>query len=115
MSKLIEFALIAAAVASVAIADVCLKKIAVNAATLRGALTQPLLLTVIALYSLQIAIFLYIFIKNSPLTLVGVVQTALYALIVIAAGALFFNERVTGVQGIGILLALAGVILIYLP
>ena len=43
---------------------------------------------------------------------IGALQTALYALIVLAAGVLLYRETVTPVQLVGILLAVGGVVLI---
>ena len=45
----------------------------------------------------------------------GALQTALYALIVLAAGVLLYHESLTRLQVIGILLAFGGVVLINWP
>jgi len=72
------------------------------------------MIAVVALYLLQIAIFLYVFVKKAELGTLGIIQTALYAIIVIGSGVLFFNESITLIKGIGIGLAIVGVILINL-
>lgn len=69
---------------------------------------------VVSLYIIQIVIFFYIFFKKAELGVVGIMQTALYALIVIGSGILFFDESFSLTQGLGIGLALLGVILINL-
>ncbi|OGY16879.1 MAG: hypothetical protein A2785_03900 [Candidatus Chisholmbacteria bacterium RIFCSPHIGHO2_01_FULL_49_18] len=78
------------------------------------AIRNPLMIAVVALYLLQIAIFLYVFVKKAELGTLGIIQTALYAIIVIGSGVLFFNESITLIKGIGIGLAIVGVILINL-
>lgn len=114
MNKLLEILLIVIAVSAVAIADVFEKKIAVNVSSFWTAIRNPLMIAVVMLYLLQIAIFLYVFVKKAELGTLGVIQTALYAVIVIGSGVLFFNEHISLLQGFGIGLAIIGVVLINL-
>ena len=114
MNKIFEIVLVVIAVSSVAIADVFEKKIAVKASNIWTALRDPLIIAVISLYLLQIFIFLYVFVKKAELGFVGIVQTALYAIIVIGSGVLFFEEQISLLKGIGMALAVIGVILINL-
>jgi len=86
----------------------------VSASNFWTAIRNPLMIAVVALYLLQIAIFLYVFVKKAELGTLGIIQTALYAIIVIGSGVLFFNESITLIKGIGIGLAIVGVILINL-
>lgn len=114
MSKFLEIGLIIVAVSAVAVADVFTKRIASSTSSYASALKNPLIIAVVILYVLQIAIFLYVFVKKGELGTVGVIQTALYALIVITSGILFFNEKMTLLKAIGMGLAVIGVILLNL-
>ncbi len=114
MNKLLEILLIVIAVSAVAVADVFTKKIAHNTASFSTAIKNPLILGVIALYLIQIVIFLYVFVKKAELGIVGIIQTALYAVIVIGSGVLFFNEEISLLQGIGMVIAIVGVVLMNL-
>lgn len=111
MNKLLEVGLIIIAVCAVGFADVIIKKTAFHESSFWAALKNPLLLSVIALYMVQIVVFLYVFVRKAELGIVGIIQTALYAIIVIGSGILFFNEDISLVQGIGIGLAILGVVL----
>ncbi len=111
MAKLITLGLIIIAVIAVAVADVFTKKLATQVGSFKEALHSPLLLLVFLLYMLQILLFLYVFIMKAELGIVGIVQTALYAAIVIGSGLLFFHEKISPLQGIGMGLAILGVIL----
>lgn len=110
MSVLAHIGLFVLAVAAVAIGDVCLKK-----ASLAGSFTQalgsPWILAAIALYMYQIIFFTYVFVAGWHLSVVGMMQTVLYALIVLGVGVLYFKETLSTGQGIGITLAFAGVLL----
>ena len=111
MGKILEIFLICVAVAAVAVADALAKKVGVTAGSFPVALKNPLMLAVAGLYLLQILIFTYVFFKKAELGAVGIIQTALYALIVIGAGVIFFKEEISLVQGVGMALAVVGVIL----
>ena len=101
-------------VAAVAIADVLIKKIFLTSGSFWSKIKHPGMIGVVALYLLQIAIFAYVFHRKAELGIVGIIQTALYALIVIGSGVLFFNEHISVLQGIGIGLAILGVVLMNL-
>lgn len=113
MFNLLHTFLIALAVASVAIADVFLKQAAVSG-NLSLTLKSPWLLGAIILYLYQILFFTYVFVTGGKLSFVGSLQTVLYALVVIGAGIFLFQEKLTGVQVLGITLAIVGAILINL-
>ena len=113
MLKLLNLTLIITAVISVAVADVLLKKAAVQGNWL-AALRSPWMAGAILLYLYQIAFFTYIFVTGWQLSLVGSLQTVLYALIVLGAGVFFYQESLSGVQIIGVCLAISGAILINL-
>jgi len=112
MDKLIEISLIVVAVSAVAFADVLAKKVAFTVNNLWDAIKNPLMLAVVGLYLVQIVIFTYVFVKKAELGIVGIIQTALYAIIVIGSGILFFNEKISLQQSIGTALAIMGVIII---
>jgi drug/metabolite transporter (DMT)-like permease len=65
----------------------------------------------IVLYLLQIILFAIAFLSGWKLSLIGALQTALYAIIVLAAGVLLYNESLTHLQVAGSLLAFGGVVL----
>ncbi len=109
--KLAQWGFIILAVMAVAVADVLLKKI-VAQGELRDALSSPWLVCVVGLYLFQIAFFIVAFHAGWKLSIIGALQTALYALIVLAAGVLLFNESLTRMQMVGVSLAFSGVLLI---
>jgi drug/metabolite transporter (DMT)-like permease len=114
MNKILEIGLIIVAVSAVAIADVFIKKATSVADNFKTVLKNPLMLAVLGLYLIQILIFTYVFVKKAELGAVGIIQTALYAVIVIGSGIIFFKEEVSLWQGIGMALAIIGVIVINL-
>jgi drug/metabolite transporter (DMT)-like permease len=112
--KIAQGMVIVLAVIAVAVADVLLKK-ASSQGNLGNALSSPWLFLAIGLYLLQICFFIVAFIAGWKLSIIGALQTALYALIVLAAGVLLYHESLTRLQMIGILLAFGGVVLINWP
>ena len=113
MNKLLETGLVIIAVIAISVADVLIKKIFAPRTGFWTDIQNPWMFGVIALYIVQIIIFAFVFDKKAELGVVGVIQTALYAVIVVGSGILFFNERVSWPQGIGMGLAIAGVILLH--
>jgi drug/metabolite transporter (DMT)-like permease len=111
--QLMRLALIVVAVISVAIADIFLKKAAANG-NLWLALKSPWMLGAILLYLNQIFFFTYVFVRGWELSLVGSLQTVLYALIVLGAGIFLLNEHLTRLQLVGVILAIGGAVLINL-
>jgi len=85
------------AVVSVAIADVFLKKAAING-NLWQALKSPWMIAAILLYLNQIVFFTYAFVRGWELSLIGSLQTALYAVVVLGTGIFFLRESLTAVQ-----------------
>jgi drug/metabolite transporter (DMT)-like permease len=114
IAKLTQGAIVILAVIAVAIADVLLKK-AAGLGNLKAALSSPWLICAIGLYLFQIGFFIIAFHAGWKLSIIGALQTALYALIVLAAGVLLYHESLTRQQVIGILLAFGGVVLINWP
>lgn len=99
------------AVSSVAIADIFLKKTQALGSMSR-ALLSPWMAIAILLYVFQILFFTYLFISGAKLTHVGIMQTVLYALIVLGAGIFIFGETLTTIHTVGIIFALMGVVLL---
>ncbi len=111
MDKIFQLSLLIFAVISVAVGDVVLKRAAVEGSWLL-ALKSPWLLVAGGLYLAQILIFTHFFMAGWHLSLVGSLQTAFYALVVVGAGIFIYRESLTAVQWTGVVLALAGAVLI---
>lgn len=109
--KFAQGAVLLFAVSAVAVADVFLKK-AASQVDLRSAIGSPWLYCAIGLYLVQIGLFTLAFQAGWKLSVIGALQTALYALIVLAAGVLMYQESLTRLQVFGIFLAVSGVVLI---
>ena len=114
LPKLTQVPLILLAVIAVAIADVLLKR-AASQGNLKAVLSSPWLLCAVGLYLFQIAFFIIAFHTGWKLSTIGALQTALYGLIVLAAGVLLYHESLTRLQVLGNLLAIGGVVLINWP
>lgn len=112
MNKLAQIGIIVVAVVAVAVADVLTKKVAFNATSYAAALKNPLMIAVVALYLVQIGLFLYVFFRKAELGTVGIIQMALFAVIVVGSGMLFFGEHMTVVRAVGMGLAILGVVLV---
>lgn len=108
--KPLTWILLIAAVAAVAVADVCLKRAAAQG-SMATAVRSPWLLAAVGLYLFQVGFFTYIFVSGTPLLYVGVLQTALYAAIVLLAGVFLFKETLSNLQRMGLVLALVGAVL----
>jgi drug/metabolite transporter (DMT)-like permease len=109
----IQSTLLFVSVSAVAIADIFLKETQ-KAGSLGRALTSPWMLCAIILYLFQIFFFTYLFVSGAKLVNIGIMQTVLYAVIILVAGVFFFEETLSGVQIAGVILALLGVILLNL-
>lgn len=102
------------AVIAVAVADVFLKK-ATSLGNLQSVWISPWLYMAVGLYLFQIILFTVAFVSGWKLSIVGALQTALYTVIVLTSGVLFYNEKLTSIQLVGIFLSCGGVILINWP
>lgn len=105
--------LILLAVSAVAVADVCIKKAALEGSIL-GAMKNPWFLAAIALYLFQVFIFTSAFVFGWKLSIVGMLQTVSYAAIVLGSGVFIFHEHLTVLQWIGIVFAFGATILMNL-
>ncbi|MDO8625558.1 MAG: hypothetical protein Q7R47_05725 [Candidatus Diapherotrites archaeon] len=98
---------------AVAIADALIKKTA-QAGDFWAAFRNPLMIGIVVLYLVQVAFFVYVFSKGWNLGIVGNIQMVFYSIGVVSIGLLVFGEELTLVHGIGIVLALVGVLLMNL-
>ena len=114
MSKILEISLIVLAALAVGLADIIIKKETFSVDSLSAALKNPLTILIILLYCVQIVIFSFLFVRKAELGIVGIMQTALYAVIVVASGILFFHEKITLIHMVGVALAILGVVFVNL-
>ena len=111
MEYLLQVAIIAAAGLAVAAGDVLIKKVGTSAVSLSGALVHPLMAAALFLYAIQIALFAYVFVRRWELGIVALLQMAFYAAACVLIGRYLFDERVTWLQGVGMVLTFCGVVL----
>ncbi len=107
MLRVVHLGLIVLAVLAIAVADVFLKR-AATGQNLAGALKSPWMLGAVLLYLYQIVFVAYFFVAGWDLSVVGTLQAASYAIIVVAAGFFYFRETLTPVQVLGLVMASAG-------
>ena len=108
-----DFVILGVSLSAVAVADVLLKR-AEMSGTFSNALTSKWLLWAALLYLLQIAGFLYLFTNGASLSEVGMLQTGIYAIIVLSFGYVF-GERLSTAQWTGVVCIVIGVCLLKLP
>jgi drug/metabolite transporter (DMT)-like permease len=113
MGNIVQLSIIILAGIFVGIADVLIKKIAL-VGNFWSALKNPLMLIILLLYIVQIIFLIYIFRHHWNLGIVGNLEVVFYSFTMVLLGLLFFGETLSLIQGIGIGLALIGVILINL-
>lgn len=111
--SIIQTVLLFLAVSAVAIADVLLRKTH-EIGSLSKAIFSPWMLGAVLLYLFQIFFFTYLFVSGVKLVHIGVLQTILYAVIVLLAGIFIFGESLTPIQIVGVVLALISVTLLNL-
>lgn len=111
MDKFMQIMAVVMGGMSVAVADALIKKVTDTETTMLTALKHPLMILIVILYYAQIVLFTYVFIKRWNLGIVGLMQMAVYAAIVVGSGFLIFHEKLTPTQGVGMALALTGVFL----
>ncbi|MBI5222512.1 MAG: hypothetical protein HY980_03380 [Candidatus Magasanikbacteria bacterium] len=99
---------------SVAVADALCKKAANDAPSFGQGLIHWLMLPILALYFVQIALFIHMFRAKWELGRLGIMQMAAYSICVVLIGSLFFGDKIQPVHGLGVVLALAGVTLMNL-
>ncbi len=112
MNKLVEIGLISIAVVAIAVADVIIKKVANTTTDFWTALRHPYMIAIVALYLLQVIIYTFVFVNEVKLGAVGILQTALYAVVILASSAYFFGESFSTRETLGVTLALVGALLL---
>jgi len=113
MQKIIQiFALVLAGL-TVGVADALIKKASLTEGLL-ATFKDPLMLIIIPLYIAQVLFFIYVFKHNWSVGIAGNVQIVFYSLTVIISGFLIFGEKISPIQGVGVGLALTGIILMNL-
>lgn len=108
-----QTSLIVLAASSVAVADIFLKKTE-GLGSINKALSSPWMFGALALYLFQIIFFTYAFVSGSKLVNVGVMQVALYSIIILLASFFIFNETLSQIQVLGLLLALSGIVFMHM-
>ncbi len=111
MLQIAQLTLLALAMVAVAVADVFLKR-AASAGDLHATLTSPWMIGAVLLYHFQIVVFTFAFLAGWKLSLIGSLQIALYACVVVGAGLFLFRETLSVRQMIGLGLAVGGVVLV---
>jgi multidrug transporter EmrE-like cation transporter len=103
-----QIAIIVAAGLSVAVADAFIKKAGVASNSMTSAMTHPLMAAALGFYSFQIVLFAYVFVRRWDLGIVALLQMAFYAATCVLVGRFIFGERVTLMQGVGMVLTFCG-------
>ncbi|MDD5731353.1 MAG: hypothetical protein PHU42_00435 [Patescibacteria group bacterium] len=110
MPNILQPIVIILAGVSIGVADFLIKKIALKGGFLL-ALKDPWMIAIIVLYFIQIAFLFYVFRNQGKIGIVGNLQMVFYSLTVVILGLVVFGEKISIVQGVGILLAVIGAIL----
>lgn len=113
MANIVQAVLVILAGASVAMADIMIKKAATGSSFL-NALKNPLMIGAALLYISQIVFLTYVFVKAWKLGIVGAMQIVVYSVFLVSTGFFIFKENFSVHQYIGLVLAISGVILINL-
>lgn len=111
MFSLLQTGLMVLSALLIATADTIIKKISISGVSTQ-ALLSPLMFLVYFLYFIQIVITFYIFTHGGELAIYVNIYIIFYSILGVLSGLLIFNEMISLVQGIGIVLALTGVLLI---
>ena len=95
----------------VAGADSLIKK-ASGSATLYTVILSPWMLLICVLYFIQIVLAAYIFVHRGELAIYGNIFIVFYSILMVLFGVFFFEEHLSAYQGLGIILGLAGALLL---
>ncbi len=109
-----SYIILIGSVLAISIADVFIKKAGVTASSFGAMFRSPWFLAAGLLYIIQVVGFGYLLFSGARLSWIGIVQTILYAFVVIGSGVLLFHESISLVQAIGIGFAITGLILLNL-
>jgi drug/metabolite transporter (DMT)-like permease len=110
----ISYAILIGSVLCISVADVFIKKAGVSVHSFGAMFRSPWFIAAAFLYILQVVGFGYLFFYGAKLSWIGIVQTILYALVVIGSGVLLFHESISVIQAVGIALAISGLVLLNL-
>lgn len=111
---MLGFVAIAAVFASailIAVADALIKKTAVSGDFL-SAVFNPWMLVICALYFIQILLAVYIFVQKGELAIYGNIFIVFYSISMVVLGVVVFQEHLSALQIVGIVLALTGAVLL---
>ena len=95
----------------IAIADGLIKKTSASG-TLLSVVLNPWMVLILVLYFIQILLAAYVFIHKGELAVYGNIFIVFYSILMVLIGIIAFGEHLSLWQGIGIVLALAGAVLI---
>lgn len=110
MLNILQISFIILSAILVIIADALLKKISYG--SVWQVIMHPLFFIAAILYLIQIILAVYVFLYKSDLGIYAVLYVIFYAIAGIIIGILFFNEKVSLQQFIGLLLGLISILLI---
>lgn len=113
MTNILQLLAIILAGVSVGIADALIKKITLTG-SFWSAFKNQWMIIILLLYLAQIIFFIFLFKQNWNLGIVGNIQIVFYSITIILSGLIIFGENISIIQGIGIGLALIGVVLMNL-
>ena len=108
MALLTQLLILIVAGASVAVADALIKR-AIDA---RGSELARFVAAIAALYGVQMACFVYVFMRRMRLGIAGNLQMVAYSFATVALGLLLFRERLSIAQLLGVVFAAAGCVLL---
>jgi drug/metabolite transporter (DMT)-like permease len=70
------------------------------------------MIAILVFYFVQILIAIYIFVNQGELAVYGNIFIVFYSIMMVLMGVFFFKEQLTLLQGVGIILALSGALLL---
>lgn len=109
-----SYAILIGSVLAISVADVFIKKAGVTVQSFGAMFRSPWFIAAGLLYIVQVIGFGYLFFMGAKLSWIGIMQTILYALVVIGSGVLLFHESISLIQAIGIGFAIIGLVLLNL-
>ncbi len=112
--SIISWLILIGSILAISIGDVFIKKAGASVQSFGAIFKNPWFIAAALLYIVQVVGFGYLFFSGAKLSWIAVVQTVLYALVVIGSGVLIFHGSISLAQGIGIALAVVGLILVNL-
>ena len=110
MLNAIQIFLIFLSALTVIVADAVIKKVSAGEKFLE-ILVDPWMILVYALYFIQILFAVYIFIHEGEIAIYSNLYNIFYGILGVLIGILFFKEGLSFVQMVGVVLGLAGTVL----